>query len=231
MNEIWLKLSAPFAAFRYFQAGVFRSTSPIIPFSAAWGLALNLAGIEVRTDVDGPVTQIDPNAPKLRLALGAIEFGEKITLYQQLHTYPVGASGKEFVDRAKGSKYWIVPAKRELLAGLNCVVGVQSEDPEIINRIQGGVEGKLGSRLYGLPFAGDNNLLFDDIRVSRAPQAAHWYTPVCAEKLPVKGSCRLSVKIDRVDSSKSVSALYAPTAQLEPEPPDSAWTWTPEAPT
>ncbi|HWN68765.1 MAG TPA: CRISPR-associated protein Cas5, partial [Haliangium sp.] len=48
MNTLWLRLRAPFAAYRWLQAGVYRATSPIIPPSAAWGLLLNLAHIETR---------------------------------------------------------------------------------------------------------------------------------------------------------------------------------------
>ncbi len=230
MTPFWLRIKAPFAAFRYFQAGVFRSSSPTIPHSAAWGLVLNLAGIEVRTNLDKTITEIDPNAPKLSLAIGTIQQAEKATLYQQLHSYPVGASGKEFAERTKGAKYWIAPVKREVLVGLDVMLGIKTDDPSLLERVKHGLRGELPIERYGLPFAGDNNLLFDQLDILETPLPANWYVPVEAESSPRVGSCRLSVKIDRFDSSKSVSLLFAPESNQTEEPPAGAWVWTPESP-
>ena len=106
MDALWLRIRAPFAAFRGFQAGVYRSTAPVIPPSAAFGLILNLAGIEMRDSTPGVTTLIRSDLPHLQLAIGIPlkesqtgEFlpetkSEICTLYQQLHSYPVGASGK-----------------------------------------------------------------------------------------------------------------------------------------
>ena len=47
-RTLFLLLDAPFSAFRWMQAGVYRGTFPVMPPSAAWGLALNLAGLETR---------------------------------------------------------------------------------------------------------------------------------------------------------------------------------------
>ena len=41
-----LRLKAPFGAFRTFTAGSYRPTAPFITPSAAYGLILNVAGIE-----------------------------------------------------------------------------------------------------------------------------------------------------------------------------------------
>ena len=90
-QTLFLQLDAPFAAFRWLQAGVYRGTSPVIPPSAAWGLALNLAAIETRGGLDEPVTPIRPDAPHLDIAVGIVRSGQRSTLYQQLHSYPVGA--------------------------------------------------------------------------------------------------------------------------------------------
>jgi len=230
MRTLWLRIKAPFAAFRYFQAGVYRATSPTIPHSAAWGLILNLAGIDVRIKQNEAITEIDPSAPRLCIAIGAIEHGEPNTLYQQLHSYPVGSSGKEFAERTRGTKYWIAPAKREVLVGLDAVIGVKSIDEELLDRVMSGLSGELELERYGLPFAGDNNFLFDDIRVINLPEPAYWYRPMSERGSPQKGSCRLSVKIDRVDSSKSVSVLCAPTVTRSELPPAEAWIWTPDEP-
>ena len=59
-RTLFLLLDAPFAAFRWLQAGVYRGTFPVIPPSAGWGLALNLAGIETRGALDEVVTPIRP---------------------------------------------------------------------------------------------------------------------------------------------------------------------------
>ncbi len=225
-----MHLQAPFAAFRWMQAGVYRATSPVIPPSAAWGLVLNLAGVETRLAAGLETTQVRPDAPALRLAVGTVRPAEVATLFQQLHGYPVGSSGKEFAAKAFGSKYWIAPARREVLVGLNCVVGVQSPDAELLAMVQQGLRGEAAHDRYGLPFAGDNNFLFDRIDVLPAPPAAHWYARLAPDDAPVPGSCRLTVGIDRADSSRTSTVLFAPTAVAAAEPPESAWTWTPRMP-
>ncbi|MCX5962055.1 MAG: CRISPR-associated protein Cas5 [Cyanobacteria bacterium] len=137
MECLWLRIRAPFAAFRGFQAGVYRSTSPIMPPSAAFGLVLNLAGIEMRDSKPGVMTLIRQDLPCLKLAIGRpyqeLANGDMIpetdsevcTLYQQLHSYPVGNSGKELKERTHGAKFWITPVRRELLVGFDMILGVQ----------------------------------------------------------------------------------------------------------
>ena len=112
VRTLFLRIEAPFAAFRWLQAGVYRGTFPVIPPSAAWGLALNLAGIETRGPLNEPVTSIRPDAPHLWIAVGVLRAGQRSTLYQQLHTYPVGSAGKELKPRTRGAKYWIAPGIR-----------------------------------------------------------------------------------------------------------------------
>lgn len=230
METLWIRIRAPFAAFRYFQAGVYRATSPIIPHSAAWGLVLNLAGIEIRTNQENPITEIDPAAPKLMIAIGSVRHAERNTLYQQLHSYPVGNSGKDFAPRTKGTKYWIAPVKREILTDLDAMIGVRSENQELLSKVVEGLKGSLSLRRYGLPFAGDNNLLFDRIDIVDFAEPSFWYVPVTEDQLPCKDSCRLSVKIDRLDSSKSVAMLFAPERTKSQHPPEEAWIWAPENP-
>ncbi len=232
MHTLWLRLRAPFAAFRYFQAGVYRSTSPTIPHSAAWGLVLNLAGVDIRSNENNSITEIDPSAPPLLIAIGNVQHSERNTLYQQLHSYPVGTSGKEFAERTKGAKYWIAPVKREILADFDVVLGVRTEDQKLANRIKLGLAGDLPDVRYGLPFAGDNNLLFDRIEILESAESAYWFTPVVdnEDASPRKGSCRLSIKIDRVDSSKSIAKLFAPEPEKIDIPPEGAWIWTPAQP-
>ena len=128
MHTFWLHIRAPFAAFRGFQAGVYRSTSPVMPPSAAYGLVLNLAGIEMREPVDGLTTLIRSDLPRLRIAVGLVKAADRSSLYQQLHGYRVGTDEKTKMMAAltKGAKYQVVPVRRELLVCYEGVIGVQT---------------------------------------------------------------------------------------------------------
>jgi CRISPR-associated protein Cas5t len=234
MNKLWLHIRAPFATFRAFQAGVYRSTSPVMPPSAALGLVLNLAGIEMRDYGKSPNLLIRQDIPCLKLAIGTLpdRESEVCTLYQQLHSYPVGISdkGKELKARTHGAKYWITPVRRELLVGLDMILGIQSENEELIQQVQKGLKGELDRPRYGLPFAGDNNFLFDRIDPLDEIPETHWYIRMEPDDSPMKGSYYLTVGIDRADNSKTTRFLYAPLEVPTAIPPDSAWTWTPREP-
>src|SRR5205823_1961660 len=104
-----LFLEAPFAACRTFTAGWYRPTATFLTPSAAYGLILNLAGIDsrLREGDDGhdgktPASLTRPGLPPMKLAIGApstpgkerVEddpdaFPRVQTVYQQLHNYPV----------------------------------------------------------------------------------------------------------------------------------------------
>ena len=228
MTPLWLSLTAPFAAFRWMQAGVWRGTSPVIPFSAAWGLILNLAGIETRASEPGETTLVKRDAPHLGIAIGSLrpDDVERSTIYQQLHSYPVGNSGKELKARVHGQKYWIAPVRRELLVGFQAVLGVRT-DRALAQRVVDGLNGRLDGPRYGLPFAGDNNFLFDRIDVLTTPPKVRWYTPVKREQGARRGSCRLTIAIDRGDASRTSGALFAPEDAESDEPPDEAWVTVP----
>lgn len=232
MKTLWLHIRAPFAAFRGFQAGVYRATAPVMPPSAAFGLVLNLAGIEMRSNQREPTTLIRQDLPCLRLAIGTVPETESevCSLYQQLHSYPVGNSGKELKPRTHGAKYWIVPVRREFLTGLDIVLGIQTEEVKLLDKVSQGLRGELNQSRYGLPFAGDNNFLFDRIDILEEPQPTHWYVQMHPEESPLRNSYRLTVGINRSDNSKTTSYLYAPIQEAVIEPPSNAWTWTPQAP-
>lgn len=231
MDCLWLRIRAPFAAFRGFQAGVYRATAPVMPPSSALGLVLNLAGVEIRGSLDRPTTLIRPDIPCMQLALGTVPEtdSETCTLYQQLHSYPVGSSGKELKQRTYGAKYWIVPVRREVLVGLDMVLGVKA-DPDLLVQVQQGLRGELEQERYGLPFAGDNNFLFDRIDVLSEPPPTIWYMQMQPDDPPMPGSYRLTVGIDRADNSKTTSYLYAPMPEAVADPPEAVWTWTPKPP-
>lgn len=230
METMWLRVRAPFAAFRGFQAGVYRATSPVMPPSTAYGLILNLAGVEMRGPMNGVTTEIRDGLPRLRIAVGAVSSPEMSTIYQQLHSYPVGASGKELSARTHGAKFWIIPVRREILVGYDGMIGVQADDGSLLECARKGLRGELDSPRYGLPFAGDNNLLIDKIDVEHEPPATRWYARMQPDDQPRKGSCRLTAGINRTDNSKTFSFLYAPTAGASNRPPDGAWTWVPNEP-
>jgi len=230
MNPTWLRLQAPFAAFRWLQAGVWRGTSPAMPPSAAWGLVLNVAGVETRELEGGDVTTtVRPDAPAFEVALGVLKEPGHAVLFQQLHGYPVGTSSSDLAARTHGAKYHIAPARRELLVDLDMVVGIRGEPPDLRGRILRGLKGESPEPRYGLPFAGDNNFLFNSIDVIEEPPPAHWYAPVTAGR-PVRGSARLTVGIDRADSSRTTMVLAAPVASASVVPPSDAWHWVPRQP-
>lgn len=232
MDCLWLRIRAPFAAFRGFQAGVYRSTSPVMPPSAALGLLLNLAGIEMRDYTATPNLLIREDVPCLQLAIATLpdSKSEVSTLYQQLHSYPVGDSGKtDLKPRTQGAKYWITPVRRELLVGLDMILGVQASK-QLLERIKKGLTGELDQSRYGLPFAGDNNFLFDRIDILTEVPEVFWYVQMQPDDPPMRGSYRLTVGIDRSDNSKTISFLFAPVETPSSQPPNNAWIWTPRKP-
>lgn len=243
MNIFWLKVHAPFAAFRGFQAGVYRSTAPVMPPSAAYGLILNLAGIEMRDYSNPKTTEIRKDLPCLQLAIGVLQIPDKSSMYQQLHSYPVGNSGKELAALTKGAKFWITPVRREMLIDYVGIIGVQTVDETLRGKVEKGLRGETDESRYGLPFAGDNNFLFDKIEIfddgetlmksvaaERSSSKIIWYVPHQSGDEQVKGSCRLYVGINRTDNSKTTSAVYVPKDNLNLPLPDNVWTWAPNLP-
>lgn len=253
MNTFWLKIYAPFAAFRGFQAGVYRSTAPVMPPSAAYGLVLNLAGIEMRDYSNPKTTEILKDLPSLGLTIGIVDRRsgekskqekqnwqpEKSSVYQQLHSYPVGNTSEHLKPLTKGAKHHISPVRRELLIDYIGVIGVKTDDEEFIkkygesllSKIEKGLRGELEESRYGLPFAGDNNFLFDKIEVlDEPPENVIWYVRHQSDDKQVKGSCRLYIGINRTDNSKTTSSIFVPKQDLNLPLPENAWTWTPSEP-
>ena len=223
MGLIWLRIRAPFAAYRPMQAGSLRATLPVMTYSALWGLALNLAGIETRQDHGRVATGIDPAAPALRLAIGLPGVPAGVSsLFQQVHSYPVGNASAHLEAGTHGAKYHIAPARRELLVDLDVVTGIDGEQA-VLDRVLMGLAGSGNWSRYGLPFAGDNNLLFDRIDPLPSPPPCRWYTTVDPRGRPQPGATRLSTNIDRADSSRTQSAQVAPTPNALHEPPGDAW--------
>lgn len=223
--EQYLRIKAPFASFRPFQSGAYRSTTPVPSPSSVYGLLLNLAGIEQRGELADPVTLIQENLPQMEIAIGQVSIAKMALLSQQLHQYPVGASGAELAQKTHGAKYWIAPVRRSVLVNLDLVVGVRTEQ-WLCDRILQGLNGELDESRYGLPFAGDNNFLFDEIEPIDSPKMARWYCPLQNTSRPEHGVCRLTIWIDRVDNTKTQTAEFAPSAFCL-SPPNAAWVQLP----
>jgi CRISPR-associated protein Cas5t len=166
----------------------------------------------------------------MEIAVGERTRPERATLYQQLHGYPVGTASSHLAEKTHGAKYHIAPVRRELLVGLDVVIGVRSSSDEVAKRVGQGLRGELATKRYGLPFAGDNNLLFDHIDIVPQPPSANWYTKVEEGQGPRRHSCRLTVGIDREDSSRTTTVLAAPEANGGLLPPIGAWNWVPRQP-
>jgi CRISPR-associated protein Cas5t len=242
-----LYIEAPFGVCRTFTAGWYRPTATFLTPSTAYGLLLNLSGIETRLREEHeshsgkvPATLMRSNLPMVKLALGVPttrllgrETDEAIpetaryprvqTVYQQLHNYPVGSSGGDRAASTFGNKYNITPVRREMLVALRAVVAINgnSELEELIRR---GLSGELATPRYGLPFVGDNSFLPDRIEILDHTPQAHWYERVTPDESAIRPrTTRLTIWIDRADLSRTRSELYAP-GQPQNEVPPLAWT-------
>ena len=240
-----LLIESRFAVFRPFITGSFRPTAPFMTPSAAYGLLLNLAGIEMRED-DGKsaMTLIKKSGlPEMDIALGApvanrpwkwgrsLEKGESAVfparqqLYQQLHNYPVGKQREEHAPHTKGNKYNITPVSRSFLSGLRAVACFRNYQPDDIGeRARYGLRGEI-KREYGLPFLGDSNFLPNRIEILESPPPCRWFVPVVAGEIqpPHQSVGRLTITIDRADSSLTRSGLFGPTPKETDAIPEAAW--------
>lgn len=226
-----LRVKAPFAAFRTFTAGSYRPTAPFLTPSAAYGLVLNVAGIESRLD-DGisPMTLMRSDLPVVELALGAVSLPGVHSLYQQLHNYPVGTTGKFRAPACKGAKYNIQPIRREFLSDLDAYVCLRGND--VLQRHvseslrQEGRTMVDGKPRYGVPFLGDNSFMIDELREEVvAEKPAFWYLKLGPEdNSPALHRCRLTAWIDRANMVQTVAPLYALSEVATPDPPVQSWT-------
>ncbi len=235
-----LYLQAPFGVFRNFIAGSFRPSAEFITHSAAYGLLLNVAGVEMRQDDGKSVMTLikSEGLPKFRLALGAQSFPLQHTIYQQLHNYRVG--GQEMVPdpenlgtkitveklglrRTKGNKYNITPTRRAFLSDIRAYVCLKDDDV-FEGQVLAGLKGE-SPRAYGLPFLGDNNFLLDRLEPKDKLEPAQWFVPLRSgdDGGLREHVTRLTITIDRADMSKTHSELFAPTPEPTTEIPGDAW--------
>lgn len=228
MEKFFLHLRAPFAAYRMLQTGAYRSTLPTIPHSAAFGLILNLAGIDTSDGELGTATLEGKPIDPLRIAVGNLTPPTVSSLFQQMHIWPVGPTGKTLKSKTFGSKYNITTIRREVLVSFDAIIGVDCPIPGFRQRVQNGLEGD--TPRFGLPFAGDNSFLFEQLEIVSPTHQVRWYTPLQQGGAIREGSCRLTVGINRVHVHKTTAVLCAPEEIPTTDPPESAWIWTPKAP-
>lgn len=239
-------VSAPFAAFRSFTAGWYRPTATFMTPSAAFGLLLNLAGIDSRLREEDtahpgrvPATLTRTDLPNCRIAIGAASFqlvgrqrfeltSEEVfpvvqSLYQQLHNYPVGSSGGDRADSTFGNKYNITPVRRELLINLHAIIAVDG-NAGLESQIRVGLQHGGSSDRYGLPFMGDNSFLVDRCEEITNPMSAYWYERVAADESQARNrNSRMTVKIDRANMSSTISDIFAPQNSASETIPSDAW--------
>lgn len=184
---IFVAYAAPFAVFREFTAGYFRSSFPFAPPSALYGLLLHIAGIEMRSELGPKTTETRADLPHFRIAsaarashrnrhsfqaeTGTVRLPGKGMLFQQLHVIPVGTSSKERKPLTKGNKHHIAPARREILHSYRGVCVVDA-DAELEARLVGQLErpeAQLsdGQPRYGVPFLGDNNFFLEELAIAQ----------------------------------------------------------------
>jgi CRISPR-associated protein Cas5t len=235
MTRLYIQVQAPFAAFRGFEAGDYLATAPTITYSAAWGLLLNFAGVETRLETDlsdknyNKTTLIRSDAPPLKIAIGSVKPSTVSSLYQHSHVYTVGNTDKL---RSKNSvcpsyKQHIRPCRKEFLVDFDVQLAVEG-DPLLLERLAKGIQGDIPAS-YGIPFLGDNSFLIDCVKVLEEPLEVPWYERLGHEQTLRRGSCRLTVGIDRADSSRTTVALVAPSRNPSGGPPEAAWFWVPRA--
>lgn len=230
-----LYLKAPFGAYRPFVAGSYRQTSPFITPTGAYGLLLNLAGLESRLDDPRLVaTAMREDLPSAKVAIGMLREPTTSRLLQQLHNYPVGNTGNEHAPNTKGAKYNIQPITRELLTGIEGYIGLDGND-DLEDTVRLGLARGLsmtrrdGQPRYGIPFLGDNSLMVDVIEEApherRPMHSARWYCLL--RRLPQSdgprpGTCRMTTWIDRNDMSRTRSDLFTPS-DATISIPEEAW--------
>jgi CRISPR-associated protein Cas5t len=239
-----LELEAPFAACRTFTAGWYRPTATFLTPSAAYGLVLNVAGIDSRLREEDtlhggkvPASLTAHGLPAVRLALGIPAADRSLddvhprvqTIYQQLHNYPVGKDAGIDPARTRGSKNNISPVRREFLSVVRALICLDANE-DLESRVRRGLAGELDGPRYGLPFLGDNQFLLDRLHEVPLPLGeqyrAYWYERIGEDtgEGPRPRTTRLTILIDRADLSRTTSALFAPTPEAATEPPPSAWT-------
>lgn len=227
-NLLILNIQAPFASWRSFSTGRAQGVLPVIPPSAAFGLFLNLAGIEMKAGVlekmKGNTYFCHPNRddlPHLEVATGTCSDMSSGELIHHMHGYVQtvskgtlgGKKQKEYEDSFHGRKFSIFLGRRKYLNGYNGLVACRN-NPEIISKIRHNLEHGTDD----VPFAGSTNLTFDVIR-EVDNQECHWYV-----KSETARSIPLTISVHRSKKDTSVRRLFTRSGNATKSPPENAWT-------
>jgi CRISPR-associated protein Cas5t len=218
----------PFARYQPLSAGTYRATMKFMPHSAAYGLVLNLAGIESRLyDSKFSETQVRPDLPAARIAVGAVARFPAVQVgCQQIHNYPVGPAGKDHAPDCFGQKYNVQFSKREYLSNLSVAIAVDAAK-DLLAQVRDGILGNTGysDAKRGVIFLGDRDFEASHVSIADEVPQAFWYRPVAREETigDVQNSTYLTVRIDRSDSSKTVSKLFCPVPEATSKIPAEAW--------
>ncbi len=162
--------------------------------------------------------------PSIKLAFGRVagSNSEISVLLQNMHSYPIGQTGKERKAKTHGNKYWIEPTYHEIIVDLNMMLGVKAKS-ELISLVRQGLNGESDRPFYGFPFAGDNNFLFDRIDCLDQPLPTHWFVPSDSNLELEPGAVSLTVEIDHQNPSQTKSILFSATQDPSNSLPDSEW--------
>ena len=226
----------PFARFQPYSAGTYRATMKFMPHSAAYGLILHLAGIESRLE-DSKLLR-DPGSagpPSGRIAVGAVEHFPTVQVNcQQMHNYPVGPTGKKqrliaparnitSSSRSGSSSPTFVWRSRWTLTKI-CWTGCEPVSSAVLT----------GSATSEVSFS----LVTGTSRpaMSCLPRRPRRHTgsgqSSDRERIgDVRHSTYLTIRIDRTDSSKTVSKLFCPVSEATSVIPVEAWQDCVQAPT
>jgi len=208
-----LYVQAPFARFQHFVGGKWRPTADFITPSAAFGLVLNLASIDMREGLGTQrYTQIKRGVADMEIALGALEMPAKQRVLQHLHTYAQQPTGVEKVraEECRGHPHKISPCWRETLVGIRAYVAVKPIHPATLEeQVRDGLAGRLPR--YGVPFLGDSNYTLDVVRMVDRVEPACWFEQVPGDQGGMPYVTRLTVTIDRDDSARTVTRSFRPT--------------------
>lgn len=214
-NTVWVVCWAQFAMHLQRYAGGIQATWPIPTPAEAYGLLLNLCGIDSNDHTCLPALPTRRDAPSFWTAIGSISTAGrgKILTHQHIHRV-----GKQNID-PRGLKTSIEPAHREVLVGTQFVVGMRA-DKSLTDRIIPCLRGDIPA--YNFLTAGTSDSLIDRVEVLDSPPEANWYAALDPKSPPRAGSHRFPVWIDRRNEGKGRSTILAPTERTS-EVPGTAW--------
>lgn len=233
-NSVIIELKAPFFSYREFNTGGYQYTLPVIPHSSAYGLALNLAGIEMKSDVPKKysgsyVFYPAINTPKLEVAVGLISCGGFGALTHQYHRFvvtyrstkenprpsPKGNTNTTLVAKEYGGrKFDIGIIQREYLSDFHGVIAVRGNQ-NLVEKIIEGTNICYG----GIPYSGQRNLFFSEINCVNNV-SAYWFS---AKKQNITKAVNLTSSIDRADTTKTKRKIWYIMDEMLITPPDSSW--------